>query len=260
MKIAIFTQNERLYLPIPIGTVVEKMHEDISFIALSPPMSTHGGNLKGFLKHIPIFGIRGIFIMCYRVVWSHLAEKIGLHSTSRKYWSMKDIANKNNIPIIFVDKVNSQEMHDVIDKHPSDLLVSVSCPQILGKKLFSRFKYGAINVHSAPLPKYRGLMPGFWILYNGEKETAVTVHEIASKIDNGDILFQKQIKIASNETWDSLIFKTKTAAGIALIKAIEQIKFGNVVKQLNLDTDASYFSFPTAQDASEFRARGKKMF
>ena len=63
MKIAIFTQDERVYLPTAVGTVVEAMPERISCIVLSPPMSTHGGAVKGLLRHLPVFGVQGTLRM-----------------------------------------------------------------------------------------------------------------------------------------------------------------------------------------------------
>ena len=159
-----------------------------------------------------------------------------------------------------MEKVNSQEMHDILDRHPSDLLVSVSCPQIIRPKLLRRFSHGGINVHSAPLPRYRGLLPSFWVLLNGERETAVTVHDLAEKLDNGDILHQKPIVIEEGETWNSLLGKTKVAAGEALVEVIGQVDEGTATRRPNRDEDSTYFSFPTWKDAKVFRSRGLRMF
>lgn len=261
MRIAIFTQDDRVYLPASVGTVVEAMPEQISCIVLSPPMSTHGGAVKGLLRHLPVFGVQGTLRMGWRVIWARLGQKLGFKPPGgRQYWSIEDVGRSFGIPTFYVDKVNSQEMHEILDRHPSDLLVSVSCPQIIRGKLQRRFLHGGINVHSAPLPRYRGLMPAFWVLYHGEKETAVTVHDLAEKLDNGEILYQEPVAIEQGETWNSLLGKTKGAAGTALVKAIRQIEDGTVVRKPNRDEDSTYFSFPTWKEAREFRSRGLRMF
>jgi methionyl-tRNA formyltransferase len=261
LKVAIFTQDERVYLPTAVGTVVEAMPDQISCIVLSPPMSTHGGALKGLLRHLPVFGIQGTLRMGFQVVWARLGPLLGLRPpTPRRYWSIEEVGLKFDIPTFHIDKVNSQEMHDVLDSHPSSLLASVSCPQIIRPKMLRRFEDGAINVHSAPLPLYRGLMPAFWVLFHGEKDTAVTVHDLAEKLDNGDIIHQEPIAIDQGESWNSLLGKTKSAAGEALVKAIRQIDDGSVVRKPNRDEDSSYFSFPTWEDARTFRSRGLRMF
>ena len=260
MKITIFTQDERAYLPISVATLVEAMPEKISSIILSPPMSTHGGPIKGLLKHLPVFGIKGTIVMGWRTIYARIGPLLGLRPPGRKFWSIYEVGQKAGIPTFYIDKLNSDEMHRLLDEYPSDLLVSVSCPQILPPKLLRRFKQGGINAHSAPLPRYRGLMPGFWILQNNETETAVTVHDLAEELDNGDILLQKKIDVTPDDTWDSLIKKTKEAAGHALVEATLQVEAGTVTRRPNLDEESTYFSFPTWKDARLFRARGRRMF
>ena len=38
-------------------------------------------------------------------------------------------------------------------------------------------------------------MPAFWALLNNETETATTVHDLADKLDNGEILVQRSFQI-----------------------------------------------------------------
>lgn len=261
LRIAIFTQDDRIYLPISLGLVVDSMPDEISCIVLSPPMSTHGGALKGLIKHLPVFGLQGTLRMGWRVIWSRLGPLLGFRPPGgRRDWSIQDLGRRHDIPTFCVDKVNSKEMHAILDRHPSDLLVSVSCPQIIRSKLMQRFSLGGINVHSAPLPRYRGLLPSFWVLYHGERETAVTVHDLAEKLDNGDILYQEAVPIEAGETWNSLLGKTKRAAGTALLNAIRQLEEGSVVRKPNRDEESTYFHFPTWKEAREFRSRGLRMF
>lgn len=207
-----------------------------------------------------MFGVKGTLKMGTQVIWSRVGPRLGFKPPGRDCWSIEDVGRKFNIPVHYVDDVNSDHMQQVLEQHPADLLVSVSCPQVLKPKVLNHFQRGGINVHSAPLPKYRGLMPAFWILYHGEKQTAVTVHDLAEKLDNGDILLQKPIDIAPSETWNSLLQKTKAAAGHALVEAVKAIEAGTVERRPNLDEEATYFSFPTAKHAREFRARGLSMF
>ena len=47
-----------------------------------------------------------------------------------------------------------------------------------------------LNLHNAPLPKYRGVSPINWALKNGETSHGVTIHEITPGIDDGPIVAQ----------------------------------------------------------------------
>ena len=54
-----------------------------------------------------------------------------------------------------------------------EFIVSISGTQMYRKKLREQTKYGIVNCHGALLPKYRGLMPSFWTLANGEPPESI---------------------------------------------------------------------------------------
>ena len=103
-------------------------------------------------------------------------------------------------------------------------------------------------------------MPAFWSLRFEEPATAVSVHVLDDKLDNGDILLQRPVIISPEDTWDSLVRKTKAAAAEALIEAIEAIRAGTVEHKPNLEAEATYYSFPTAVDRQAFLAAGRRFF
>lgn len=172
MKIAIFTQDERVYLPIPIGIVVDARPEDIACIVLCPPMSTHGGKWKGLRKHLAVFRLSGAFTMAWRIASAKILPLLGLRPRGRKYWTIAEIGQAHKIPTYSVSRLKSAQLQEILDRHPADLLISVSCPQIIRPDVLSHFPNGGVNVHSGDLPKYRGLMPTFWALYHEEKPGA----------------------------------------------------------------------------------------
>ena len=64
-------------------------------------------------------------------------------------------------------------------------------------------------MHCSLLPKYSGILPSFWTLFNDEKETGATVHYMDDEIDNGDILGQKSVKILKTDSMFDIIKRTK---------------------------------------------------
>jgi methionyl-tRNA formyltransferase len=60
-----------------------------------------------------------------------------------------------------------------------------------------------LNLHNAPLPKYRGVSPINWALKNEESEHGVTIHEITPGIDDGPIV--AQVKYAIYPEFDEVI-------------------------------------------------------
>ena len=53
-------------------------------------------------------------------------------------------------------------------------------------------KYFSVMLHPSPLPKYRGGSPIQNQIINGESKSAVTLFKINNKIDQGDIIYQKE--------------------------------------------------------------------
>jgi methionyl-tRNA formyltransferase len=76
----------------------------------------------------------------------------------------------------------------------AELGLSVFYDRILSQEFIDRFDT-LLNVHNAPLPRYRGVAPINWALKNGERRHGVTIHEIASGIDDGPIVAQLEYSI-----------------------------------------------------------------
>ena len=100
-----------------------------------------------------------------------------------------------------------------------DLLVSYCYKDRIDSNIFSQPKYGGINFHPAPLPKYRGFAVYNFGILNEETEWGVTVHMLEQAFDTGDILLQKKISMEKNETAISLRNKSHQT----MIKMIPEV-------------------------------------
>ncbi len=260
MKIIILTQEDHLYLPQPFAAVCREYSDEIACIVTCPTMTLHGSAFRGFLRHFSFFGIKGTCVLAYRTLSAKLKTLVLRPSFSGPFHSIKQVAHAFSIPFYYVPEIKGAGFQNILSIHKPDLLISISCPQIIGKKIRDRIPMGCINVHGAPLPKYRGMLPSFWVLRNGECKTATTVHDLEAKLDDGEILVQKEVEIVADETWDSLVRKTKAQGAQALIEAIKQIKEGTVQRKPNREEDATYYSFPTAKDRRAFLQAGRLFF
>jgi methionyl-tRNA formyltransferase len=157
------------------------------------------------------------------------------------------------------ENVNAPSSIEAIRALRSDLLVSVAGNQIFRAALLAVAPKGCLNVHSALLPKYRGLMPIFWALKNGEKETGVSVFLVDEGIDSGPIVIQKRVPITTDRLED-LIRQTKVIGMDAVWEAVEKVRRGRLKLIPNPDNERTYFSFPPKADVRAFRAAGKRLY
>lgn len=203
-----------------------------------------------------LYGPFGLVSLLVRSLSFKIMERLPAKSSASRFYSVAQICRAFNLPHAFIGNPNREEFRSRIAGFSPDLLVSVACPYILKEKLLSLPPLGCINVHHAPLPRYKGMMPTFWQMYHGEREVGVTIHTMAARVDEGNALLQEQLPIIPGESLDSLIRRTKRHGAHCMLKVLQQIA-RQTQTQLSLeDQPGSYFTFPTPAEMKEFRRRG----
>jgi methionyl-tRNA formyltransferase len=173
--------------------------------------------------------------------------------------SIARLAAAKSIPLYPARSVNAPEYLEQVRRLAPDLIVSVAAPEIFRKALLSIPRLGCINIHSGRLPVYRGMMPTFWQMLQGESAVTVTVHEMAEKLDAGRILGTRAVPISARDSLDRVITITKQEGARLLIEVLNQIRL-NQATPVPVDmTGASYFSFPKREHVLEFRRRGHRL-
>lgn len=257
MRIAIVTQEEPFYLPPFLDRLVAARRPDIVALIILRPFNESlldvGRRLYEFM------GPRDFINECFHFVVARGLDMINrLWPTTRPY-SAADVAHRYGIPIYRPPNINAPEFVHVLNhKIAPDLVVSVAASQIFKRRVLSIPPLGCINVHSAPLPRYQGMMPNFWAMLHGESETAVTVHYMVEKLDAGDIILQVPVPIQPDDTLHTLIVRSKQIGVEALLTAIAQIEAGSVTATPMATEKASYFSFPKRADGARFRSQGRR--
>jgi methionyl-tRNA formyltransferase len=140
-----------------------------------------------------------------------------------------------------------------------DVLMSVSATQKFGGELLSIAPRGCFNSHSGDLPRFRGLMPTFWTLYENEPRATVTVHKMAERIDAGGIWRQSRIPIGPDDSLETVIQRTKRLSASMTWTLFEELDRGDVALQANDETKKSYYKFPGAKESAELRRRGRRL-
>lgn len=80
------------------------------------------------------------------------------------------------------------------------LIFSVHNSYIFPKDAIDRPNLTILNMHIAPLPKYRGMNAPTWEIYDQQEYAGVTWHEVAANIDAGRIIDQKTFPIGPDDT------------------------------------------------------------
>lgn len=121
-----------------------------------------------------------------------------------------------------------------------DILYSVQYHEILKQHHIDKAKQIAVNLHMAPLPEYRGSNQFSFAILNKSAEFGTTIHEIDTRIDHGDILFQKRFPIPPN-CWVGNLYETTYRESLKLFKyTLKHIVTGNYTKMPQQLLEAKY--------------------
>jgi len=85
-----------------------------------------------------------------------------------------------------------------------ELVVLAGFMRVLHEPMLKAFPRRIINIHPSLLPKFPGLEAWKQALVAGEIVTGCTVHYVDERIDHGQILAQREVRILPNDTADSL--------------------------------------------------------
>jgi methionyl-tRNA formyltransferase len=149
-----------------------------------------------------------------------------------------ECAKELNLPIIETDELKSEKILHTLRDLNGDVFAVVAY-RILPKKVINIPLKGAINLHGSLLPKYRGAAPIQWALINGESETGLTTFIIQPKVDKGNILLQKTIKIDPDDNYGSLAEKMSHTGAELLVNTVDRFESENVEPYNQLDSNAT---------------------
>ena len=135
---------------------------------------------------------------------------------------VKKYALENNLKILQPTNLKSSEFINELTALSPDIQIVVAF-RMLPDVVIKIPKDGTVNLHASLLPQYRGAAPINHVLIQGEKKTGATTFLIDSKIDTGEILYQKEIEITDNDTAGKLHDKLMYAGANLLNDTVEKI-------------------------------------
>jgi methionyl-tRNA formyltransferase len=131
-----------------------------------------------------------------------------------------------NVPILQPAKIKDRESIDQIRALAPDVIVVIAYGQILPRAVLEIPKLACLNLHASLLPRWRGAAPIQAAIASADRETGITVMFMDEGLDTGDILLQRKIDIAPNETGGSLHDRLAQVAPNALLEALPLLESG----------------------------------
>jgi methionyl-tRNA formyltransferase len=113
---------------------------------------------------------------------------------------VKILALSFGVPILSPESVNTDEILAVVQSWRAEVAVVVAFGQIVSQKFLDLFPHGCVNVHASLLPLWRGAAPIQRSIQAGDKVTGVCLQKMVKKLDAGDVLGVRELKIDEDIT------------------------------------------------------------
>jgi methionyl-tRNA formyltransferase len=203
---------------------------------------------------IVVFGYHTIGYRCLKALLDHGEEvcTVVTHQDDPQehvwFESVTGLAQAASLPVLAPDTPNAPEVISHLAMLQPDLLLSFYYRRLLCPALLALPRLGAINLHGSLLPKYRGRAPVNWVLVNGETHTGVTLHYMIGQADAGDIIAQRVVPIAFEDTASTLFEKVAQAAVELFRETFPLIKAGIAPRLPQDPKQATYFGGRTPAD------------
>ena len=111
------------------------------------------------------------------------------------------------------------KMLNLLRSYRPDLVVIAGMGWLLSSEALAVPRLGTLNIHPSLLPAYRGAEPTFWQLYDGVRESGLTVHLADAGEDTGPIVGQVRFPVPPGATLADLL-ALQLAHGPPLLSAV----------------------------------------
>jgi len=257
MKIEFLTQDDPLYVLPFFEEFFKTFTREIEVLRVSSCRAMGKRPRIQLLQELlSLYGPVGSIRVAGRLTRARLLNPLRRKQGAARYDTLAQLCRSYGVRYEAIGTPNAPEFLDGVRKRGADVIVSVACPYILKEQLLNLPPRGCVNIHHAPLPRYKGMMPTFWQMFHGERNVGVTIHYMVAKIDEGNVLLQDSLEILPGESLDHLIRRSKRHGAHCMVHVLQQISAGVQTPKTLDNENSTYFTFPTIEEIRQFHRRG----
>ena len=172
---------------------------------------------------------------------------------------VKELALKYKIPVFQPEKIR-EDYSDILELNP-DIIVICAYGQIIPKEILDYPRLGCINVHASLLPKLRGGAPIHKSIIDDYGVTGITIMYMDEKMDNGDIISQREVKILDSDNLESLHDKLSVIGTELLLDTLPSIIDGTNERIKQNEEEVTYaYNIKREEEHIDFNKSSREVF
>lgn len=114
------------------------------------------------------------------------------------------LAEANGIEVLTPRTLRDAKEQEHLRKLNADIAVVAAYGLLLPQEVLDIFPKGCVNVHASLLPRWRGAAPIQRAIEAGDKESGISIMQMALELDAGDVLSQRSVSITDSMTGGEL--------------------------------------------------------
>jgi methionyl-tRNA formyltransferase len=148
------------------------------------------------------------------------------------HWSpIKSYALAHDLPLHQPASLKPAAETEALRALAPELMVVVAYGLLLPQSILDAPRRGCVNVHASLLPRWRGAAPIQRAIEAGDRETGVTIMQMAAGLDTGDILCAAATPIGARETAAGLHDRLAVLGARTLIDCLAKLAAGTLRPQ-----------------------------
>jgi methionyl-tRNA formyltransferase len=169
--------------------------------------------------------------------------------------SIKVALGESKLPILQPGRIKNEASVAEIRALAPDVIVVMAYGQILPRSVLEIPRIACLNLHASLLPRHRGAAPIQAAIVAGDRESGISVMYMDDGLDTGDVMLQKRLEIAADETGGSLHDRLGELAPEASREALAQLQAGTAPR---IPQDSSTATYATKLEREHGRIHWKE--
>jgi methionyl-tRNA formyltransferase len=140
------------------------------------------------------------------------------HEAEKHHPAVESLCQENGVACKVRKRLRAEDEAEIASLR-LDLVVVMGWRALIGERVLSAPRFGAVGVHESLLPAYRGFAPVNWAVINGEAKTGVSLfHLTATGVDDGDVVARAETAIGEDDTAAD-VYRRTALASVELLEA-----------------------------------------
>lgn len=166
---------------------------------------------------------------------------------------VKQLALEHNIPVEQPESFSLKSdlgkvSRETFANYRPDVMVVVAYGLILPLGVLNTPTFGCLNIHGSLLPRWRGAAPIQRAILAGDRETGITIMQMAQGLDTGDMLYKVACPIDDTDTTQTVHDKLATLGGEAIVTVLKDLSSYQANAEVQDEAQTNYAEKITTEE------------